>query len=176
MVKVKKFESLALNLSLALRFASLLFSHKTACCRSRMDTEIEKIVQAITIASDPTQNALHQQALQYLTVVQQNPDSAWRIALSLFVDVTPEGVRKHSAQVRFYALRIFDDFFDNRYGMHLSSRALPTHIHGRFEHLDNECFRTLQQGLMGYVQSEYVYGSAESEAPCTLLEICVGRH
>lgn len=36
----------------------------------------------------------------------------------------------------------------------------------RFEPLDEDSFRTLQQSLISYVQSEYVYGSAESNASC----------
>jgi len=36
----------------------------------------------------------------------------------------------------------------------------------RFEPLDDESFRTLQKSLISYIQSEYLYGSAESTAPC----------
>lgn len=36
----------------------------------------------------------------------------------------------------------------------------------RFETLDDESFQTLRQGLITYVQSEYIYGPAEVEAPC----------
>lgn len=79
-----------------------------------MDQEVNQLVQAITIASDPQQAALHAQALEYLSSVQQNVKDTWRLALALFVDSTSEGIRKHPAQARFYALRLLDEFFDNR--------------------------------------------------------------
>ncbi|KDQ59267.1 hypothetical protein JAAARDRAFT_127823 [Jaapia argillacea MUCL 33604] len=113
-----------------------------------MDHELNQIVQAILIASDHTQASLHQQALEYLSTVQQNASNTWRQALALFVDGTPDGTRKYPPQVRFFALRVLDDFLDNR-----------------FEPLDDECFQTLQQSFVSYIQSEYLYGPAETSAP-----------
>ncbi|KAJ7274411.1 armadillo-type protein [Mycena haematopus] len=113
-----------------------------------MEQELDQVVQAINIASDPAQSALHQQALNYLGTIQQNAQNTWRLALPLFVDITTDGVRKYPPQVRFFALRVLDEFFDNR-----------------FEPLDDECFRTIQQSLVAYIQSEYVYGSAEASSP-----------
>ncbi|KAG6820945.1 hypothetical protein H0H93_009181 [Arthromyces matolae] len=112
-----------------------------------MEHELDQVVQAIIIASDPTQVSLHQQALAYIGNVQQNASTTWRLALPLFVDQNVEGARKYPAQVRFFALRVLDEFFDNR-----------------FDPLDAETFHTLQQALVSYIQSEYVSGSAESDA------------
>ncbi|KAG5638768.1 pre-tRNA nuclear export protein [Sphagnurus paluster] len=112
-----------------------------------MEHEIDQVVQAIIIASDPTQVSLHQQALAYISNIQQNARNTWRLALPIFVDRNAEGSRKYPAQARFFALRVLDEFFDNR-----------------FEPLDDETFRTLQQALVSYIQSEYVGGSAEVDA------------
>jgi len=79
-----------------------------------MDQEIEQVVQAIAIASDPTQTALHQQALAYIQNIQQNASETWRLALQIFVDRGADGRRKYPAQARFFALRVLDDFLDNR--------------------------------------------------------------
>jgi len=79
-----------------------------------MEQEIDQIVQAITIASDPTQASLYQQALAYISTIQQNANETWRLALHIFVDQNAEGHRKYPAQARFFALRILDEFFDNR--------------------------------------------------------------
>lgn len=79
-----------------------------------MEQEIDQVVQAIAIASDPAQVSLHQQALAYISTIQQNANETWRLALPLFVDRTPEGARKYPPQARFFALRVLDDFFDNR--------------------------------------------------------------
>nr|GAT60781.1 predicted protein [Mycena chlorophos] len=110
--------------------------------------ELDQIVKAIEIASDPAQAPLHQQALDFLGTVQSNAESAWRLALTLFVDSTPDGARTHSPQARFFALRVLEDFFENR-----------------LEPFDDESFRTIQQSLLSYIQSEYIYGSAEATAP-----------
>ncbi|CAK5283785.1 unnamed protein product [Mycena citricolor] len=112
-----------------------------------MEQELTQIVQAITIASDPAQAALHQQALDYLGTIQQNAGTTWRIALRLFIDVNPEGTRKYQPEARFFALRVLDEFFDNR-----------------FELLDEDSFRTIQQGILNYIQSEYVFGQAEANS------------
>ncbi|KAJ7104182.1 armadillo-type protein [Mycena belliarum] len=112
-----------------------------------MEQELEQVIQAINIASDPTQAALHQQALDYLGNIQQNAENTWRLALPLFVDATADGIRKYPPQVRFFALRVLDEFFDNR-----------------FEPLDDESFRTIQQSLVAYIQSEYIYGVAEANS------------
>jgi exportin-T len=74
----------------------------------------QELVQAILIASDPSQVALHQQALQYLDTVQQNAANTWRLALEIFVGVNADGSRKHPPQARFFALRVLDEFLDNR--------------------------------------------------------------
>ncbi len=85
-----------------------------------MDQEIERVVQAIAVASDVQQTNLHPDALAYLQSVEQNASETWRIALPLFVDATPEGTRKYPSQVRFFALRVLDDFFESRYVVVLS--------------------------------------------------------
>ncbi|KAI0049750.1 KapM protein [Auriscalpium vulgare] len=113
-----------------------------------MDQQVDQIVQAILIASNPSQGSLHQQALDYLSGIQQNANETWRLALTLFVDATPDGTRKHPTEARFYALRVLDDFLENR-----------------FQGLEDESFRTLQQTFLAYIQSEYTYGSAEATAP-----------
>ncbi|GJJ08694.1 hypothetical protein Clacol_002913 [Clathrus columnatus] len=112
-----------------------------------MDEEISRVVQAVYIAADPSQDrTLHTQALQYLSNVQQNTET-WRLALSLFVEVTPDGVRKYSPQARLWALRVLEDFLDER-----------------VEPLDENTFQTLQQGLFTYIQTEFVFGPAERNA------------
>jgi exportin-T len=88
-----------------------------------MSQGLDQVVQAISIASDPTQVALHQQALEFLSNVQQNADT-WRLALAIFVEPADGGVRKHPPVVRFYALRMLDEFLDNRYGAHLYATTL----------------------------------------------------
>ncbi|KIK63100.1 hypothetical protein GYMLUDRAFT_72336 [Collybiopsis luxurians FD-317 M1] len=112
-----------------------------------MDQEIDRVVQAIAIASDPSQQTLHQQAINYLNSIQQNASESWRLALALFVDTSSGGTRKYPSQARFFALRVLDEFFDNR-----------------FEAFDPESFHIIQQALLSYIQSEYVYGSAERSA------------
>ncbi|KZT72996.1 ARM repeat-containing protein [Daedalea quercina L-15889] len=112
-----------------------------------MEQELNQVIQAIAVASDPAQLALHQQALQYLSTIQQNAENTWRLALAIFVDTNLNGSRKHPTQARFFALRVLDEFLDNR-----------------FEPLDDESFQTLRQGLITYIQSEYIYGSAEMDA------------
>ncbi|KAF8071976.1 armadillo-type protein [Lyophyllum atratum] len=112
-----------------------------------MEHEIDQVVRAIIIASDPTQASLYQQALAYIGTFQQNASNTWRLALSIFVDRNAQGSRKYPSQARFFALRVLDEFFDNR-----------------FEPLDDETFRPLQQALVSYIQSEYVTGSAEADA------------
>lgn len=79
-----------------------------------MSQELEQLVQAILIASDPTSGNLHQQALEYLSNVQQNAANTWRLALSLFVDRNADGSRKYPKPARFFALRVLDQFLDDR--------------------------------------------------------------
>ena len=86
-----------------------------------MDQELEQLVQAILIAADPTSGNLHQQALEYLSTVQHNAPNTWRVALSLFVDRNPDGSRKYPTAARFFALRVLDEFLDNRYVLLYSS-------------------------------------------------------
>ncbi|KAG6331220.1 hypothetical protein ID866_7869 [Astraeus odoratus] len=113
-----------------------------------MDQEIDRFVQAILVACDPSQNALHHQALEYLSHVQQNAHESWRLALKVFVDVDPgTHARRYHPQARFTALRMLDEFFDNR-----------------FEPLDEDTLRSLKESVLSYIQSEYVYGPAESSA------------
>ena len=40
------------------------------------------------------------------------------------------------------------------------------HRFARSEPLDEKSFDTLRQTLLAYIQSEYIYGLAESNAPC----------
>lgn len=114
-----------------------------------MDIELQQVVQAINIAADPTAQAtdVYQQALAYLQSIQQNGESSWRLALHLFVDQNADGTRKYPTQARFFALRVLDDFFD-----------------GRLVPFDQETFSTLQQAMLAYIQSEYVFGAAEASA------------
>jgi exportin-T len=79
-----------------------------------MEHEIEQVVQAIAIASDPSRSALYQQALGYIQTIQQNASETWQLALRIFVDSNADGRRKYPAQARFWALRVLDDFLDNR--------------------------------------------------------------
>ncbi|EIW83859.1 ARM repeat-containing protein [Coniophora puteana RWD-64-598 SS2] len=111
-----------------------------------MDQEIQRFVQAVLIAWEQPSSGLQHQALDYLSNFQANSNETWRIALQVFVEGGPEG-RVHPAQARFYALRMLDGYFDDR-----------------FEPLDEDSFCTLQQAFVSYIQSEYVQGSAESNA------------
>ena len=77
--------------------------------------ELDQLVQAVLIAADPSQGPLHNQALQYLSTIQQNSASTWRLALALFVEVGPDGSRKYPPQVRFFALRVLEEFLENRW-------------------------------------------------------------
>jgi exportin-T len=79
-----------------------------------MQQELDQVVQATLIASNPSQGSLHRQALDYLTTIQHNSENTWGLVLSIYVDVSPEGARKYPPQARFFALRVLDDFFDNR--------------------------------------------------------------
>ncbi len=79
-----------------------------------LEQQADQVVRAILIASDLSQVSLHQQALDYLSNVQQNAGETWGLALNLFVDVTPTGERKHPTQVRFFALRVLDDFLESK--------------------------------------------------------------
>ena len=89
---------------------------------STMEEEIDRVVQAITIASDPSQISLHQQAMVYLNSIEQNASESWRLALPLFLNTTSGGARKYSDQVRFFALRVLNEYLDNRcVNWHLSN-------------------------------------------------------
>lgn len=80
-----------------------------------MEPELDQITQAILIASDPSQTSLHNQALEYLSSIQQNAQMTWQWTLALFVESGAEGgERKYPPQVRFFALRVLEDFLDNR--------------------------------------------------------------
>jgi exportin-T len=83
-----------------------------------MDEEVTRVVQAVYIAADPSQDrSLHAQALEYLATIQRNAPETWRLALTLFVETGPNGGRKHPPQVRLWALRVLEDFFDDRWVM-----------------------------------------------------------
>ncbi|KAK2463400.1 hypothetical protein APHAL10511_004486 [Amanita phalloides] len=112
-----------------------------------MEREIEQLVQAISIASDPSQVFLYPQALSYIRTVQESILNAWRVALHIFLETNHDGSRKYNAQARFFALGLLDDFFETR----------P-------EPLDDESFTLLRQSLLQYVRREYAEGSAESDA------------
>ena len=114
-----------------------------------MEHEVDRIVQAILVAADPSQSSLHQQALEFLANIQKNANETWRLGLALFVDANADGSRKHPPQARFFGLRVLDDFLDNK-----------------FEPMDAESFQTLQQGLVNYIRSEFLYGPAEATASC----------
>lgn len=75
---------------------------------------IPQIAQAVAIASDPAQAALHHDALQFIAGVQQNASETWRLALPIFVDRDEQGRKRHTPQTRFFALRVLDEFLDNR--------------------------------------------------------------
>ncbi|TDL25856.1 ARM repeat-containing protein [Rickenella mellea] len=113
-----------------------------------MEQEVNQVVQAILVAWDPAQSALHQQALQFLSSVQNNSSETWRLGLALFVETGPDGRRKHHPQARFFGLRILEEYLENKY--------TP---------LDDDSFGMIQQALVSYIQSEYVYGPAEASAP-----------
>jgi len=79
-----------------------------------MEQQIDQIVQAISIAFDQTQISLHQEALAYLATIQQNANETWRLVLDIFVGQNSDGTRKYPLQARFFALRVLNDFLDNR--------------------------------------------------------------
>jgi exportin-T len=79
-----------------------------------MDQQVDQVVRAILIASEPTQGSLHQQALEYLSNIQKNSGETWGLALNLFVDASPAGERRHPTEARFFALRVLDDFLETR--------------------------------------------------------------
>lgn len=114
-----------------------------------MEQEVIQVEQAILVASDPAQAALHQQALAFLQNVQKNVAETWRLGLALFVDSNADGSRKHNVQSRFFGLRLLDEYLESR-----------------SEALDADAFQAIQQGLVAYIQSEYLYGSAEAHATC----------
>jgi hypothetical protein len=76
--------------------------------------QADQVVRAILVASDPTQSSLHQQALKFLSNIQQSAGETWGLALNLFADATPTGERKHPTEARFFALRVLDDFLETR--------------------------------------------------------------
>ena len=80
-----------------------------------MDEAVTRVVQAVYIAADPSQDrTLHAQALEYLATVQQNAPETWRLAMTLFIETGGDGARKHPPQVRLWALRVLEDFLDDR--------------------------------------------------------------
>jgi hypothetical protein len=84
-----------------------------------MDAEIARLVQAIAVAINPTQQdkALQAQALTYIHQLQQSAQNqeVWSMALRLFTDRNPGSLmRKYDSQTRLFALRILEDFLDNK--------------------------------------------------------------
>ena len=79
-----------------------------------MDQEIEKVVQAIAIASDPRPTPLYQEALNYIQSIQGNANETWRLALEIFVAAGADQGRKYPTQARFWALRVLEEFLDNK--------------------------------------------------------------
>ena len=79
-----------------------------------MNHDLDQLAEAINIASNPTPGLLHNQALEYLQTVQQNAATTWRAALTLFVETGAGGSRKYAPNVRFFALRVLEDFLENR--------------------------------------------------------------
>ncbi|PFH52965.1 hypothetical protein AMATHDRAFT_55850 [Amanita thiersii Skay4041] len=112
-----------------------------------MDHEVEQLVQAVTIASDPTQISHHQAALAYVSTIQQNIINTWRLGLKIFVETDSAGSRKYPPQVRMFALRLLEEFLDNR-----------------LEPLDKESFSLLQQSLLQYIETSYAQGPIEGDA------------
>lgn len=115
----------------------------------KMDETVNQIAQAIVVASDVSQVQLHPQALQFIQETIKNFSEPWRLGLALFVDSNPDGSRKHPVQVRFYGLRVLEEYLDSRY-----------------EPLDENAFQNIRQALVSYIQSEYVLGQAEGSASC----------
>lgn len=84
-----------------------------------MDAEISRILHAVHVASSPLNQdkSLQVEAVNYLAEVQQNAyqDQVWALALTLFVDTSTDPLkRKYDPQTRLFALRILDEFLDNR--------------------------------------------------------------
>lgn len=117
-----------------------------------MEHDINQIVQAILVASDPTQGSLHQQALDFIQTQLESKSESWKLGLALFLDPSADGAQRQLPQVRFYGLRILEGYLE-----------------GQFDPLDSDVFQVLQQALVTYIQSEYVHGSAEAESPCRLI-------
>lgn len=79
-----------------------------------MKQETEQFVRAIVIAADPSQGALHKQAIEYLQTIQANVKETWQLALNVFVAQGPDGTRRHPVEARFFALKVLDEFLDNK--------------------------------------------------------------
>jgi exportin-T len=84
-----------------------------------MENEIANVIQAVSIASNPTQQdkSLQSQAVNYLAQVQQSAqgDEVWKLALKIFVETNNSATeRKFDPQTRLFALRLLDSFLDSR--------------------------------------------------------------
>ena len=90
-----------------------------------MEQETEQFVRAIVIAADPSQGALHKQAIEYLQTIQANVAETWQLALSVFVAQGPDGTRRHPVEARFFALKVLDEFLDNKYVVRLLCYYCP---------------------------------------------------
>ncbi|KAH9986251.1 ARM repeat-containing protein [Russula vinacea] len=124
-----------------------------------MEQQADQVVRAILIASDPTQGSLHRQALEYVSNIQQNAGETWGLALNLFVDATPTGERKHPTEVRFFALRVLDDFLETRFpGSFVPLFVRRMHLTWdipRSEPLDEESFDTLRQTFAPFLRNKF---------------------
>lgn len=81
-----------------------------------MDEEVTRVIQAVYIAADHTQNKeLQNQAIEYLASIQRNAPETWRLGLTLFLESGPDAGQRHPPQVRLWALRLLEDFLDNRW-------------------------------------------------------------
>ena len=120
--------------------------------------ELAQIENAILVASDPSQAALHHDALQFIQSALKSTSEPWRIGLAFLIDTNPDGSRKYQAQVRFYGLRILEDFLDSRY-----------------DPLPQDTFDQLRQLLVEYIRTEYTQGPAEANAPCKQCSLNTSR-
>jgi hypothetical protein len=87
-----------------------------------MDDEIARLVRAVQVASLPppsndTERVIHTQAVNYLSQVQLSAgsDQVWKVALQLFIAKdNSANQRKYDSQVRLFALRLLEEFLDNK--------------------------------------------------------------
>jgi exportin-T len=75
-----------------------------------------QILSAIQIAADPSQDRnLQAQAVEFLGNLRSNPPTdSWKLALTIFLEHSPDGSRKNMHHARVFALQLLDDFLDSR--------------------------------------------------------------